>query len=304
MVASAAVALALLSVSPYAFAEPAHSTTTPFDRDFWLALKASSFAVPAGHTADAILLEAEPLVASPDPVLRDDVAYGLAVAWIYRERKVDTATVRTFADRLERRMRDDVGGPPSDATLSRSFAALLLSIVAAADLNAPAFDDAQFARVLDVALSNLGHERDVRGYEPRVGWIHATAHTADLVKFLARSPRVTRAHHRRIVEALVGRVESMPQTFAWGEDERLAAALRSVVVRDDADLTAFDAWLARLPEQHAALWASTPLDVTDYVRLQNAKLVLRALYVSLSAGDAPTLPPLRDKVLRCLSQLL
>jgi len=297
----AVAALVLVLVLPaLAAASPQASET--FDRAFWLALKASSFAVPTGTKADVILLASESLLAESDPVLRDDVAYGLAVAWVYRERKVDPDTLRTFTDRLERRMREGAGEPASDATLSRSFATLVLSIVAASDLKAAVFGDAQFARVLDTALSNLARERDVRGYDTRVGWIHATAHTADLVKFLARSPRLTRADHRRIVDALVARVESMPQPFAWGEDERLAAALRSVVTRADADTAAFDAWLSRLPAQHTALWASQPLDVPAYVRLQNAKLVLRALYVSLPA-DATALKPLRDAVLTCLSGL-
>ena len=41
------------------------------------------------------------------------------------------------------------------------------------------------------ALAYLAAELDLRGIEPRVGWIHATAHTADLLKFLARNPRFT-----------------------------------------------------------------------------------------------------------------
>ncbi len=298
------MALALASV-----AEPvllsAQAPGVVRDRGYWLALAAAKFAVPAGEAPADILRASEELLSSPDPRLRDEVAYGLAVAWVYRERRVDAATLREFATRLERRLRDGAGLATPDATLSRSFAALVLSIVAAADLREPIFDEGQFVSVLNGALTNLARERDTRGHDPQVGWIHATAHTADLVKFLARSPRLARADHGRIVDAFVARVESMPQVFAWGEDERIAAALRSVVVREDADLAAFDAWLGRLPAQHDALWAATPLDVPAYVRVQNAKLVLRALFASLSGiADAP--PPVaaaRARVLACLQQV-
>ena len=47
----------------------------------------------------------------------------------------------------------------------------------------------------------------MRGLEPGIGWIHATAHTADLLKFLARDGRFTVADQRRLLEA------------AWAQDD-------------------------------------------------------------------------------------
>jgi carboxypeptidase C (cathepsin A) len=47
----------------------------------------------------------------------------------------------------------------------------------------------------------LRDERDLRGLEPRVGWIHATAHTADLLKFLARDGRLRPADQARLLDA-------------------------------------------------------------------------------------------------------
>ncbi len=298
------MALALASAAAPVLVE-AQAPAAARDRAYWLALAGAKFAVPASEDPGDILRASESLLSSPDATLRDDVAYGLAVAWVYRERRVDAATLRGYASRLEQRMREGAGTAATDATLSRSFAALVLSIVAAADLREPVFDDAQYRSVLDSALANLVGERDTRGHDPQVGWVHATAHTADLVKFLARSPRLARGDQARIIEAVVTRVETMPAVFAWGEDERLAAALRSVVVRGDADAAALEAWLSRLPGQHEAVWAATPLSVPAYVRAQNAKLVLRALFVSLSAQ--PDVPPavaaVRARVLACLTQL-
>ena len=44
----------------------------------WLALRASGFALQPGQSAEALLLEMNALLASPDPVLRDDVAFAAA----------------------------------------------------------------------------------------------------------------------------------------------------------------------------------------------------------------------------------
>ena len=85
--------------------------------------------------------------------------------------------------------------------LLRSFSALDLSILAALENEAPALDAAGYRRLVDAAFSYLRDERDLRGIEPRVGWIHATAHTADLLKFLARDPRFTPADEQRLLES-------------------------------------------------------------------------------------------------------
>ena len=92
------------------------------------------------------------------------------------------ALVTTLATSL----RAGIGEAGTDTVLLRSFSALDLSILAALELQDPALDDSGYRGLLDDALAYLAAERDLRGIDPRVGWIHATAHTADLLKFLAR----------------------------------------------------------------------------------------------------------------------
>ncbi len=57
-------------------------------REQWLALAKGGFAVPAGETAAGLLVEMNPLLFSPDPVLRDEVAYSAAERWIVGKRTV------------------------------------------------------------------------------------------------------------------------------------------------------------------------------------------------------------------------
>ena len=54
----------------------------------WIALETSGFAVPAGQSAAAVLLEMNPLLAPTDPALRDDVAFSAAEKWIVRDKIV------------------------------------------------------------------------------------------------------------------------------------------------------------------------------------------------------------------------
>ena len=45
-------------------------------------------------------------------------------------------------------------------------------------------------------------ERDRRGYAADTGWVHATAHTADVLRFLARSPKLPVAGQARLLAAI------------------------------------------------------------------------------------------------------
>jgi len=83
---------------------------------------------------------------------------------------------RAGAVKLSRPLPDcgGIGETGTDSVLLRSFSALDLSILAALENRDPALDDAAYRKLLDDALGYLRDERDLRGFEPRVGWIHGT----------------------------------------------------------------------------------------------------------------------------------
>ncbi|MBE2249205.1 MAG: DUF2785 domain-containing protein [Myxococcus sp.] len=236
--------------------------------------------LPSGVSRAEVLRDAVTLVDSEDPVLRDEVGYGLAVQWLYREQALTPAELKSLGDALLARL----AVPPSggDSVLGRSFSALWLSMAAAAESKKALLDEPTFAALLEAGAHELEAEIDLRGYEPKLGWIHATAHTSDLLKFLARDPRLTGAQQERIVASVRARLEK-GDTFAWAEDERLAAVLRSLINRADFQPAPLEAWLASLPPRLKALWSAPALDTAEFARLNATKQVLRALLVFLPA---------------------
>jgi hypothetical protein len=151
----------------------------------------------------------------------------------------------------------------------------------------------------------MNRERDLRGYDRDKGWIHATAHTADLLKFLGRSSRLKAADQARILDATAGKLRQGGQVFVFGENERMAAATMSLVRRSDFDQQAFVSWLARFVAQGNALWKNPQLDVVEFASVQNAKDLLRSLLVQLESLDQPpaTLDSAKRSVLDSLKQL-
>jgi hypothetical protein len=296
--------LAVLGATPWAAAQP--PPVEARGKPFWLAL-AKDCAVPSGESAFGLVSEAVSFLGSPGTVWRDDVGYGVVAACVYQKRLLKPEERRELIGRLSANLRTGIGEAGTDSVLLRSFSALDLSILAALESENPALDDAGYRRLLDDTLAYLRDERDLRGLVPRVGWIHATAHTADLLKFLARDRRFPPADQARLMDAAWAKIAA-PGTpvFTHAEDERLAAALLSVVRRPDFDPAVLDQWLARFVELEKKVWEKTPPDPAALDASQNARNLLRSFFLLLSLPEpvpTPAQAAAREKVLATVQQV-
>jgi len=255
----------------------------------WNALAKGGFVLPPGRDAGDMLVEMIPLLASTDPVLRDDVAFSAAERWIQREHRVSAAGLRRLLGLWTANLDDGVGSTGDDRVFKRSFSALSLSVIAAADLSAPFLEPREVNAFFDRVLDYFQRERDLRGFDPVHGWMHTVAHTSDTLKFLARNPRLAAGGDVRLLAAVRAKLESHDAVFAWGENDRVALALQSAVRRPDADTAALSAWTQAWVKAHQELWAHGPqVDPRRFVVIENAKQVMRSLHAALSMETAPT----------------
>jgi hypothetical protein len=256
-----------------ATARPAPSGS--HDTAFWKAIKENNFAIPAKESAGQLALELPALAASTDPALRDGCGYDILAAWVYRDNLLSPEQLEALRLRLLPGMTAHLGETENDTIFGRSFSALYLSVLAAQDLRHPFLSEAAFKQMLDVALQCYAREKDLRGYVPEKGWAHATAHVADLLKFLGRSPHLSQGDQKRIVSAIAQRCRNAGSTFVWGEDARMAAALLSIAERKDCDVDVFRNWCEELTAEFTQLWSSTDINRQAYtsVRLQANVLV-------------------------------
>jgi hypothetical protein len=303
LAAFAALACAPAPVS--AAGAPEAACPGPHPREFWEAVVRNSYAVPAGLDPAALLDELQPCLASPDPKLRDDLAYSVTAAWIYRDKRLADAELRRLLTAWVANLQAGVGETGTDTVLRRSFSALCLSVVAARDDARPFLEAAEFRALLGAALAYLAAEKDLRGFDAEKGWIHATAHTADLLKFLGRSPRLEPADQGRILDAVAARIDTAGRVFTHGENERLARAVASLARRRDLDADAFQRWLGAFAAAGKQLWAAPAIDPRRLDAHTNGKDLLRSLYVELSldARPEPAMQAARGRVLECLREL-
>ena len=255
----------------------------------WRALATAGFALPAGVQPVDMLVEMAPLLASPDPVLRDDVAFGAAEKWILRDGRLSAADLRRLLELWSASLQDGLDAPGDDRIFKRSFSALCLSLIAARDLSAPTLEAAEVARFFDRMLDYFARERDIRGFDVTRGWMHAVAHTADALKFLARNPHLPSGSDARLLDVVRARIETTDTIFVWGENDRVALALHSIVRRPDASPAALEAWVAHGQAAYKALWAKGPhINPVQFARVENARQVMRSLHAALSMDATPT----------------
>lgn len=279
---SVSISIALLTMPLLvSAAEPA-----PHPREFWRQIVKNEYKVPEGESAAALVQELSSYLSSTDPELRDTFGYEITAAWIYRDRKFSPTELRVLLETWEKNLSKGVGESGTDSVFLRSFSALNLSVIAALDNAQPFLTDEEFARLLDSALRYFLAEKETRGYDSAKGWVHPTAHTADLLKFLSRSPRLKQEDSARIERALVEKLSSSSAVYVFGEDERIARVFVSLIRRKDARPGLIDGWMANLAKNHKALWQTPKLDIPRFASVQNQKSVGRSLFVML-AKDPP-----------------
>ena len=285
-------ALALVLIAGTAHADTAH------DRVFWRSIVQNQYAVPENENADALTRELIEMLASPDPDLRDNLGYTILSTWIRDPQKLSAAQLQTVTTSCRANLRRGLGESGTDSVFRRSFSALCLASIAERELDAESFRG-----LLTDAIAYLKDERDVRGYDATKGWIHSTAHTADLLKALASHAQFTKDDQRAVLAAIAGKLSSVREVYTQGEQNRLAKAVVAIMMRADFDETVFDAWLEGLKSSDRAVIANRPFKPEELATLQNRTYMLESLAARLSMEKlSPGASGARDKVLAILKR--
>ncbi len=232
-----------------------------------------------------------------DPSVRDDRAYG---------RLAELAGAGALDDHLPELADSGIVLLGDGEVQARSFGALLLALVVDRDNRTGRAGEPVLRRALVAVTGWYVEEKDTRGWDPALGWLHAVAHGADLVGALAESPRLGRADLRRLLDLLVDRATT-PTTLHWlqNEDDRVAVAMMAVLRRDLLDGNDVRAAVDRL----AAAWRTAGSGSIG-AQTDNAVRLGRTWHLQLTLGvrpdpDTPVAHPgVRGEALRALGDAL
>jgi len=252
------------------------------DKSFWQAIQANDYAVPIGYSVDKLTPELLSLFGEVDPELRDEIAFPIFEHWLEREHYT-AGEMRILVGELSRNLRLGLGEIGGDAVFLRSFSALGLAALVNYDNRQPFLEADEVRQLAGEAAAYLKAELDLRGYVPGKGWAHAIAHTADLLAVLAKNCHLEAADFETMLNAIADRVtHSGMLVFLYDEDERLATAARTILLRGALPPSALLAWLRRFTHPLGrAPWAQSFLSEYDRRAFVNTRNFLRSLYFQL-----------------------
>lgn len=243
----------------------------------WAKVRSADFAVPSDHPLAELVDELSTMLRSPDPVVRDSQAYSTLATWIGRG-VLDRRQLRALGDEMVGRF----GDPEIQA---RTFAPLILDSIVSYGVFEPSWVP-PFERWY-VA------EEDLRGFDPKLGWLHAVAHGSDLLAALAQVPAIEPIEMLRLgIGRLLTPTDHVLRDL---EDDRLGFALAAALTRTDLTLADATGWLDPAIR-------SVTAQPGEGIRpeLTNTLRTLRVLYVLVDHGvrlnQTVTQIPHRDPV--------
>jgi hypothetical protein len=187
----------------------------------WAAVLSNDFAVPERRSLPDLADELCAMLASPAPQVRDDTAYPILAIWTARG--VLDGHLSRLGDRMAGRLGDD-------EIQARTFAVMILAWVVLRDARTGELAADRVPRWRDAFAAWWRVEADLRGWDARLGWLHAVAHGADALRAFGRSPRLGTADLRGLLDLVVDRLfADAGYLFAHGEDDRIGYALASVL---------------------------------------------------------------------------
>lgn len=251
---------------------------------FWSQVMADGLRVPDGRPLDDLTAELVTMLGSPDPALRDGIAYPALATWI--SRGVYDDLLAGLGDGMVAGLRIGIGESGTSTVFRRSFSALVIGECIQRDNIVQRMATLKILEWGDRIAAWFVRENDLRGFVPGAGWAHAVAHGADAIGALARSPHLGRTELTVMLDVLADRLlVPAGSLLSAGEPDRLASATMAILRRNVVPLSVLEPWVTRL----ANAAARAPLNDADpFLSTGNPEAFLRALYLQLSlAQDHP-----------------
>lgn len=287
-----AVAVLCLHGLAFAACPPADWSRTSIE-----ALKKDDFRIEDTGARASLAIGLIDCLDSPDPVLRDGLAYEALQRWL-RAKDLSPELRRELRTRLFAKL-----DAPDPLGVARPFAALVLSEIARSDRIEPWMRDDERIDMIGRAARYLGAVDDYRGYDPEVGWRHGVAHGADWAMQLALNPALTRAQLDPLLDAVAAQaVPAAGHAYVFGEPERLARPLLFIAKRGLHSEAEWTAWLAALSMRvgdPALAWK----DAAWLARRHDLAAFLQLLYVETDVSEDPGIARMRPGVLAALKAL-
>ncbi|HEX5997694.1 MAG TPA: DUF2785 domain-containing protein [Jiangellales bacterium] len=249
-------------------------------KSYWERVVADGYRVPHGAALNDLTTELVSMLGDPDPHVRDDIACSILRTWT--DEGVYDELLSGLGDGLLHGLRAGLGEDGTASALRRSLSAMTLAHVVRRDNAVQVLPATSILTWADRSVTWLLAEKDLRGWDPEVGWVQTIAHGADLLGAFAASRYFNRDELNVLLDVIAERLLADTEyRLVSGECDRLAHATMSVLHRNLVTVDALESWLERLSKA----WADPPEPgVRESAVRANCVSYARALHLQLLLG--------------------
>lgn len=272
--------------------------TASYDKKALLSLKKQKFLIKNNQEKFTVAKQLLHCLASPDPVLRDEIAFTGLSQWLRaNDFNADfyLAMFTTLTEVISAEVTDEYG-------VYQPFAMLMLSEVARVDRKSPFLNDVQRDHLVTVGTDFLKLIEDYRGYDSTIGWRHSVAHTADLMLQLSLNPAIKKTHLDNMLSAISGQVVAKNHHFyIYGEAKRLAMPVIYTFLNDVYTIENWQIWLDELTASAPLKsWGEAYSSQQGLSKLHNTQSFLFAFYALIKNSQnerlAQMVPALEEAI--------
>jgi len=252
------------------------------DKKFWLEIMQDNYDIPEGHTLDELTKELFSYLGNTDPELRDDIGYIVYANWLEMG-LYSQADIENHITKLLENLEKGIGEIETNSVFLRSFSVLFLAEIIHNDNKAPQLHKEVIQEILRKGLAYLQSEKDPRGYAQGKGWVHALAHIADLLRVLSKNDHTSLNEHKQILTGIAKKlVAASDWVYVHGEDDRLSAAVLSILRRDMLPKSAIKGWIASFTSPN---WKGAWTNEESTHAFFNVRNFLRSLYLQVATEE-------------------
>ncbi len=279
---AAATFLAACASAPAGATQVTACPPAGYDRASLEALRAAEFQIADDTERANFARSLIPCLASPDPFLRDQIAYE-GLTNLLRRQQLSVSVRTDLTNQTLAMMR----GPDPDG-FARPFAALALSELVRADRINGYYDDMMYDEVVARSAEYVRGIRDYRGFDEREGWRHGVAHGADLLMQIVLDPNFNEASHMvAIRDAVASQVAPTTHFYTYGESERLMRPILFMARRGVFTEAEWTAWFERLM-QPAPLneWSDAFSSQAGLAKRHNMTAFIQAVWINARLSES------------------
>ncbi|TXK72383.1 DUF2785 domain-containing protein [Paenibacillus sp. N3.4] len=214
----------------------------------------NEYALPEGIDDYLIVKQVILVLSSPDPELRDKLAYRILYNWLLEKKLLqDEQLENLLEDAISQSMLfNGMGQAGTDTIFLRSFSSLLIALILIRDNKDHFLAEHTIRKVMNTLVRYCREEKDYRSYVEGKGWAHAAAHISDALDECVRSRYIGLTECKLVWSGLKKLLENAPEVFNSEEDERIATAATAMVELGKVPLSLICEWLmdVRLPMEN------------------------------------------------------